>query len=57
MDQRPDQAPELGPAVDIPRGVDAVDGQKTPTADDGERTMQTPDELGGTGGGQAGGAG
>ena len=57
MDERPERAPDLGPSVDVPRGLDAALDEDVPTAEDGERTMDTPDELGGTGGEQAGGAG
>jgi hypothetical protein len=57
-------APSLGPPTDSPVGVEAAQatfGENTrdpvdePT--DAEKTIETPDELGGTGGQQAGGAG
>lgn len=47
-----DNAPELGPPTDA-EDVDA----KLPIDNDDEKTIDTPDELGGTGGEQAGGAG
>ena len=57
-------APSLGPPTDSPVGTDAAEktaGESTAgTVDEpteAEKTMDTPDELGGTGGRQAGGAG
>ena len=55
-------APSLGTPTDSPVGVDATNTRTdgTSTADElagPDRTMDTPDELGGTGGEQAGGAG
>jgi len=46
-----ENAPELGPSTD----VEQVDEQLQVDTDD--KTIDTPDELGGTGGEQAGGAG
>ena len=47
-----EHAPDLGP------GTDAETVEKHLDVDlDGEQTVETPDELGGTGGEQAGGAG
>jgi len=58
------QAPDLGQPTDSPVGVAAAKataGENTRDAVDepteAEKTMDTPDELGGTGGEQAGGAG
>ena len=58
-DSTEQSAPDLGEPTDIqppaPSGADVDDvgaGE-----DDSERTINTPDELGGTGGEQAGGAG
>lgn len=52
MSEQPgQQAPDLGPptdANDVDSGLDIGDD---------EQTMETPDELGGTGGEQSGGAG
>ena len=55
-------APSLGTPTDSPVGADATDGTTEPTSTvdelaEPDRTMDTPDELGGTGGEQAGGAG
>lgn len=57
-------APILGQATDSPVGADAAAatlGESTRDAVDEptevEKTIETPDELGGTGGQQAGGAG
>jgi hypothetical protein len=47
-----EKAPELGPPTD----VESVDADFQVDTDD-EKTIDTPDELGGTGGEQAGGAG
>jgi hypothetical protein len=51
-------APVLGESTDVDPVVTSVDvsGSDHPEAG-AEQTMDTPDELGGTGGGQAGGAG
>jgi hypothetical protein len=57
------EAPDLGPAVDVPAGADAVRQHDEETADTAladpsdDPTVETPDDLGGTGGPQAGGAG
>ena len=57
-------APELAPPTDSPIGAEAAQatfGENTRDAvdepTDAEKTIETPDELGGTGGQQAGGAG
>lgn len=56
-------APSLGTPTDTPVGTDATENasnEPTTTVDqptEAEKTMDTPDELGGTGGEQAGGAG
>lgn len=56
-------APSLGNPTDSPVGdeaVEATDGTAVSTVDEpaeADKTMDTPDELGGTGGEQAGGAG
>jgi hypothetical protein len=57
-------APELGAPTDSPVGTDATEktagepaGGTVDEPAEGEKTMDTPDELGGTGGEQAGGAG
>jgi hypothetical protein len=65
-DMQQEEAPELGEptdaAVDDETAALLMNGEK-PTADveagssDDEQTMETPDQLGGTGGEQAGGAG
>jgi len=47
------QAPDLGSPTDV---EDVGNEFNVDTADD-EKTIETPDELGGTGGEQAGGAG
>jgi hypothetical protein len=53
----------LGTPTDTPVGTDATENasnEPTTTVDqptEAEKTMDTPDELGGTGGEQAGGAG
>jgi hypothetical protein len=64
MTESPEQrAPSLGAPTDSPVGVDAaesVSGEDMGNVDEpteAEKTMDTPDELGGTGGEQAGGAG
>lgn len=46
-----EQAPDLGPPTDAQDVAEQLD------IGDDEKTMDTPDELGGTGGEQAGGAG
>ena len=58
------QAPTLGQPTDSPVGVEAAEatfGENTRDAvdepTDAEKTIETPDELGGTRGEQAGGAG
>ncbi|HET6818125.1 MAG TPA: hypothetical protein VFH66_12950 [Mycobacteriales bacterium] len=58
------QAPELGAPTDSPVGNDAPDMTAGETMNgtvdeptEADKTMDTPDELGGTGGQQAGGAG
>ena len=57
-------APDLGRPIDSPVGMDAAESasaaQPVSTVDEPsetDKTMDTPDELGGTGGEQAGGAG
>ena len=51
-------APDLGRPTDTPVGEDAAAAAASSAADsDAEQTMDTPDELGGTGAEQAGGAG
>ena len=56
-------APSLGTPTDTPVGTDASESpssERSSTVDEpteAEKTMDTPDELGGTGGEQAGGAG
>ncbi|MEN3273787.1 MAG: hypothetical protein V7636_2548 [Actinomycetota bacterium] len=53
MSEQPEQvAPDLGPGTDA-QDVDA-EGQ---SGSDDEQTIDTPDQLGGTGGQQPGGAG
>jgi hypothetical protein len=63
-DQPPQRAPDLGTPTDAAIGEDTATfllqggrpgGTDTPTAE--EKTIETPDELGGTGGEQPGGAG
>jgi hypothetical protein len=63
-ESREQRAPELGTPTDSPVGDDAksagADEHAGNTVDqptEAEKTMDTPDELGGTGGQQAGGAG
>jgi hypothetical protein len=58
------EAPTLGPPTDSPVGTEAaesVSGEPVISSVDepneADKTMDTPDELGGTGGEQAGGAG
>ena len=59
------EAPDLGEPTDAAIGEDTAErlmngekpGDPEAGADESERTMDTPDELGGTGGEQAGGAG
>lgn len=57
------EAPDLGEPTDAAVGEDTADllmsGARPgkPDADEAERTMDTPDKLGGTGGVQGGGAG
>jgi len=49
-------APELGDPVDV--GADPLPGLDAgESLADAEQTLETPDELGGTGGEQSGGAG
>ena len=54
-------APSRGTPTDSPVGTDAAEKTAGEPAggsvDEPEKTMDTPDELGGTGGEQAGGAG
>jgi len=50
-------APELGTPTDSPVGNDALDAAGDSSDAGMDTTMETPDELGGTGGEQAGGAG
>jgi hypothetical protein len=63
IDDLPETAPTLGPGTDTDIGEDTAeqlingDVPDTPTLPDAERTMQTPDDLGGTAGENAGGAG
>ena len=63
-DDIPSEAPDLGEPTDTAVSDEAVvsivegDRPATSDADDNaERTLETPDNLGGTGGTQAGGAG
>jgi hypothetical protein len=51
------RAPELGAPTDALVGEAAVNAGAEPDETDAATTMDTPDELGGTGGKQAGGAG
>jgi len=51
------QAPELGTPTDSKVGNVAVNAANESGDSNPEQTMDTPDELGGTGGEQAGGAG
>ena len=60
MSQSSEQpAPELGTPTDTPVGDAALDavGKPADADTDTDATIDTPDELGGTGGDQAGGAG
>lgn len=65
MTESPEQqAPRLGTPTDSPVGTaaaESVTGEQTISTVDApaeaDKTMDTPDELGGTGGEQAGGAG
>lgn len=63
MGEQPEQdAPDLGPATDTGIGEDTAafllsGGRPEPATAGQERTIDTPDELGGTGGEQPGGAG
>lgn len=61
MSGQPEEAPELGPPTDAAVGDDTAafllqGGRPEPLPAD-EPTIDTPDDLGGTGGEQAGGAG
>ena len=64
-DESTGQAPDIGEPTDAAVGEETAvflmsggrPAGEPPGAADGERTMDTPDELGGTGGEQAGGAG
>jgi hypothetical protein len=47
-----EQAPDLGPPTDAQNVAAELE-----IDDEDEKTIETPDELGGTGGGQSGGAG
>jgi len=47
-----EKAPELGPPTDVEDVDNEID-----VDNEADRTIDTPDELGGTGGEQAGGAG
>jgi len=51
------RAPELGAPTDTPVGDEALDAAGESSDAGMDTTMDTPDELGGTGGQQAGGAG
>jgi len=51
------RAPELGTPTDSQVGDAAVNASHESGDSNPEQTMDTPDELGGTGGEQAGGAG
>jgi hypothetical protein len=65
MTESPEQqAPTLGPPTDSAVGIEAAEStageRAVSTVDEpteAEKTIETPDELGGTGGEQAGGAG
>ena len=63
MSEQPQQdAPDLGPATDAAVGDDTAafllrGGRVEPATAGDEKTIETPDELGGTGGEQPGGAG
>ena len=63
MSEQPEQeAPALGAPTDAALGDNTAafllsGGRLEPVSADAEQTMDTPDDLGGTGGGQAGGAG
>ncbi len=53
----PDAAPDLPPAVDVQAGAGAAVPDERPATSDPDQMVNTPDELGGTGGPDAGGAG